>query len=263
MRLNFDLEKDKLKDLLLLLSNIYLPILGLIWVCFHIYIRFIIKRSSYSFDELKDYVSLKLFILFVAFVIVHILILIISIVIVLKRKSGYKNESVFYKISNYLSIVLNKIYWRPLEYIHDMVAPYIAGSGRFFIYLETKWKTKRFTYIAIATFDVFPKIIVATIFFLETIFFNSVYIFIYALMFMIVPIFFSIFLKLFLSFAERNAPILKEYFESIKGISDPVYDTNGKIAYYDTYEIVVKPEYIDVINPNEEMELLLQLRLIL
>lgn len=260
MRLDFNFKHDKVKDLVLLFSNIYLPLLGLLWICFHIYIRFILERSSYTLNEFKEYVSLKQSFMFLVFVIVHIIIIIIALIIIIKRKTGYKQNTNFIKISILFSNILSQIYWKPLEYLHDKIAPYIPGSGRFFLYLETKWKTKRFTYIVIGLFDVFPKIIVSLIFFVETIFFQRIHIFLYSLMLLIFPIFFSIFLKLFFSFTQRNVPLLKEYFESIKGISDPVYDNLGNIAYYDTYEVIVKPEYVAVINPQEEMELLLQLR---
>jgi hypothetical protein len=260
MRFEFFKTVDRKKDLLLLLSNLYLFALGLGWVIFHLYIRLVLERPSYTFTEIREQISLRLLVVFWIFILIQLLILFLAIFLIVRRNKSLNPTSIFYKASSFLNSLLTKIYWQPLEYLHDLVAPHIPGSGRFFLYLEPKWKTKRFTYVMITVFDIVPKLILAITFFLETIYYQRLALFFYILPLILIPILFSIFLKLFYSFAVRNAPFIQEYFESITGIGEPLYDTLGDIVGYHQYECIVKPEYASVIDPNEEMAILLQLK---
>lgn len=260
IKLNFDFKLDKAKDILLLFNNMYLFLLGLIWISIHVYIRIILDRPTYTFTEIKEQLNLKIIIIFLCFIIIQLCIIILSIVTMLKRSRSLNTRSFYYKQYQKFVSILNLIYWEPLNFVHNKIAPRIPGSGRFFLYLETKWKTKSFTYIVIAVFDILPKMVIACIFFIECIFFQEISFFVYVLPLFLLPLILSVFLKLFFSFANRNAPVLREYFESINGIGEPIKDSEDCIVDYISYEVIVKPEYIDVIDPREEMAVLLQLR---
>lgn len=80
---------------------------------------------------------------------------------------------------------------------------------------------------------------------------------------LLIPMYFSVFLKFFLSFAIRNAPIIREPFASIIGIGDPIKDEQGDIVDYSNYEFILKPEYVGVIDPNENINALFQVGRIL
>ena len=53
-------------------------------------------------------------------------------------------------------------------------------------------------------------------------------------------------------------PILKNYFSEIKGV-DPRFNYEGEKVGYEKYSWIVKPEYDGVVDPEEEMRLILQL----
>ena len=54
-------------------------------------------------------------------------------------------------------------------------------------------------------------------------------------------------------------PLLKNYFSIITG-KDPFFNKKKEIMGYNKYEWVLKEEYEDVVNPEEEMSLILQLQ---
>ena len=233
---------EKIKNIIYILSRIYLFLFGLFWILIHLYFRIILDRPNYNFNDLKHQITLKLYIIFIIFALLHFLFIFLALFLLLRKKSINPN-SIFYKINLVLYNVLNKVYWRPLEYIHDLMAPNIPGSGRFFMYLATKWRTKRQTYILIFIFEVLPKFILAMIFFIDTVIFNHLYIFLYCLPLIFVPILYSVFLKLFLSFVTRNISAMKEPFESIKGVGTFIYNENGEIVDNTSYEYTIKYDY--------------------
>ena len=127
---------NNFKDFLPIIINLYLIILGISWVSFHIYLRFFMKRISYNLVELKLYITMKYYFLFLYFVILHCCFLIIAIVTLLKRYQILQVKgSLFISFGNTLNKVIDILYWQPLEKVHDIIAPHIPGSGRFFLYL--------------------------------------------------------------------------------------------------------------------------------
>lgn len=245
-----------LKNILPLLINIYLFFFGCCWVFFHVYIRFILERTPYTFLDLRTHITFLQYILFSCFVFLHLIILIYNIYIIYIKQLLNIKKSIFSQMMKLLTTILETVYWKPLEFIHDKVAPYIPGSGRFFLYLETKWKTIGFTYLMIFFFDIFPKVLLAAIFALETIIRAKIEVFFQLLPLIFIPVLFKILLKSFSSFAIRNKSNFTEAYESIKFL-DPIYNAEGLIEKYTRYEFTVKDEYIGQADTKEDLRCLL------
>lgn len=244
------------------LINLYFFFLGICWISFHIYIRFLRDKTSYNLIEIKAQLNNFHYALFIVFIFSHFII-IFSIVLSVYRQYRNKQPSlIVIKISEKLNHVLDIIYWKPLEYIHDKIAPKIPGSARFFIFLESIWTEnsygEKYFYTMIFFFDVLPKITVSLTFFIEIALYGQMKYFPYVLSIILIPVLFSIFIKLFISCSIRNIPVLTNYFSEITGF-DPIINKNGEIIGYNYYEWVVKPEYEDVIDPKEEISYLIQL----
>ena len=123
---------QNIKDLITLWFRIYLLFCGSFWIILHLYLRFGLKRSGYALSEIKNHLMLKHYIIFSFFVILHVILIITAIIILIKRNKEINTSSLFYQIGNKISIGLNKLYWEPLEYINNLIAPHVPGSARFF-----------------------------------------------------------------------------------------------------------------------------------
>lgn len=255
-----------IKTIIPFLINVYLFILGISWVLFFLYIRFVLKRTSYDLTLLKEYIEIKHYILFSAFILIHFLLIFISVLILYLRNKQIKSNSLFNRLSLLLTAFMYKIYIKPLEYIYNILALRIPGSAKIFLYLESVWNTKNFSYMMITIFDIFPKSIALLVFFLEIVIYKQINLFIYALFFLIIPIIFRLFLKILLTFGSYNNNVVEEFFISITGVGDPlgngpaVLDTKGDIIQYEQYHLLLKPEYIGVFDPQEEFNMLLKFR---
>jgi len=108
-------------------------------------------------------------------------------------------------------------------------------------------------------FDVLPKLLLALTLFIELIMFNRIRYFLFFIPLIFIPILFKIFLNLFIDFGERNLPVLKSYFSSIKRL-DPYFNEKGELRGYLKYEATLKDEYVDVVDPGTELRLILQLQ---
>jgi len=108
-------------------------------------------------------------------------------------------------------------------------------------------------------FDALPKLLLSTTFFIELIFFKQIHYFLFLIPLIIIPSSFKIFLNLFVDFGERNLPVLKNYFSSL----DPRFNEKGELISYLKYEATLKDEYVDVVDPQIEMYLILQLQSII
>lgn len=252
-----------INNIFTILLKIYLFIVGIWWIGLQIYLRLIAKKSSYELLEIKSYITTKLLIIFTTFIIIHFMIM-ISILVHVYRERRNKNPSAFFmNVTSKISWLLDYIYWKPLQYIYDAVAADIPGSGRFFLWLDKRWTSKKYAhkyfYTLIFLFDILPRLIMAMTFFIEIIFYNRIGYFLYTIFLIFIPIAFKIFLTLFIDCGARNMPVLTNYFSKLEGI-DPHLNHQGQITYYRNYNYIVKPEYIEVINPEEEISLLLQLQ---
>lgn len=253
-----------LKYLLAIIFPLYLVIVGLCWVFFHIYIRFIVERSSYFIHDMKNNFTIYHLMVFCLFVIVHFGLIVLSILEIRQRKKREKTlPQIIILLAKKMSILINYLYWKPLEYLHDLIAPNLPYSAAFFVYLVNRWKIKErdflYFYTMILIFDTLPKVIIALSFFIDIIIYNQIKYVIYLCGLLIIPILFSIFVKLFISCAERNIPVIKDYFSEIHG-KNPKYNAKGEIIHYQEYHYTVKDEYLSVIDPKEEMESLIILK---
>lgn len=103
--------------------NLYLFILGITWISMHIYVRLFLKRSSYTLVELKPHLTTTHYIIFISFIIFHVFL--VYIVGIQLYKDFFRKEShpIVIKLSEKLNYLLNLIYWKPLQYIHDLLIP--------------------------------------------------------------------------------------------------------------------------------------------
>jgi hypothetical protein len=113
--------------------------------------------------------------------------------------------------------------------------------------------------------DALPKLIVASIFLVEIVYYGQVKYFFLILPLLGIPIVFSIFLKFFTSCGERNMPKFKDFFSSIEGINQIYNDQNQPFtddihyvkAYYKVYKFEVKDEYAGKIDGDYAADMLL------
>jgi hypothetical protein len=239
----------------------YLLTLGITWVILHLYIRFYVERPSYILEDIKPNITYKHYIFFTAFILLHIILVIMMIVTIYRQKFPREKSSILIYLSERITPVVNAIYWKPLDFLHDLIAPHIPMSGKFFVYVEKTWSNKKpwYFYALLILFEILPKCIIAFTFLIEVTILGQIRIFLYCISLILIVILWHIFLKLFANFGIRNMPVIKEYFLTIKGVGEPTLDEHGTIIGYNSYEFIVKPEYETVIDIEEEARLLLQL----
>ena len=188
---------------------IYLFTMGWLIIILYIYFRFIKQRERYSLGLLKDNITPFGYILCINFLLIN-LVAIISIVYML-YKQYYKIERSS-KIIAYISKLVDILYWKPLEYIHDIIAPDLPYSGTVIIWIteflekgsqELRYKMYRHSYIL---FDYLPQILASIIFFIDIVMLNQLHYFLYSIGLLLIPLLYKIYLKLCHSFVTRNEP---------------------------------------------------------
>jgi hypothetical protein len=253
--------KQTLNNFLPIFLHYYLTFLGLFWVTMFLYFRFFAPRTSYTLESLKTQMTIKHYIGFSLFIIIHLVLLSVILFNLLKKKD---KETRFSLLISKIQIIIRNLLWKPLDKIHEIIAPNIPGSGTYFLYLEQKWTLANihpsYFYRHFFLFNILPKIIVSIIFFIDIIILGHFKYFLYSLPLIIIPILFNIFLKTFQSFAERNIPLLQDYFSEIKYVGD-TFDANGVLTDTDptAYEYYVKPEYAGTEDLNDVITTLNQL----
>jgi hypothetical protein len=204
-----------LKDISFILYNLYLFYMGFSWICLHIYIRFIITRNSYELTDLKDNMTNTYMIFSILFFILHLCSIIISVRIIYNnfypnnKLFSIFNESILIKSTSYMS---NILYWNPLDYMHDLLAPSLPYSGRAFMLIGKFMYKRTNTFFKLCPLILYclPRIIVASVFFIDIIIYNKIYYFIYVIALIVIPIGFNLFIKFFISFGERNTLIVEQ-----------------------------------------------------
>lgn len=185
-----------------LYKKIYLYSIGFLWIVVIIYLRFIRTRAGYTLTDLKK--SLTPYFLFtnMAFILLHIVLLAFAIFVIIQKDKKDKEPN---KIILWYKQLVNMIITKPLESIRDIIAPHIPGSGIFYCkYAEfiDKNETTR-TKIFVIIFSFIPRMIMASIFFIELTLYNKLEFFIYSLTLIIMPICWSLFIDLFTDFGKR------------------------------------------------------------
>jgi hypothetical protein len=198
-----------MKSFLNKLHIFYLAVVGSLLIILQLYFRLFKSKSSYSLDSLRENLSPLGLFLSINFLLIH-LVAIISIVYMLYKQ--YYSIQGISKIMQYTSKIVDILYWKPLEYIHDIIAPDLPYSGIFLLYVGKviKRNKKRILILAVVLFDFLPKIMLTAIFSIELIFYERLYYFIHFISLILLPIIFSILIKLMESFALRNLPLMRK-----------------------------------------------------
>jgi len=216
--------KNNISLMEFLKSKIYLLIVGIIIIFLHIYFRFFKAKESYDLKDLKDEISFLNIILSLIFILVQLVTIMSLLYFLYKKYYNIQKSSIL--IQN-ISKIVDYLYWKPLEHIHDLIAPDLPYSGTLIIYItkflekgnkDLRYKLYRHSYIL---FEYIPQILVSSIFFIEIVLHNQMYYFLYFIILLIIPILYQIYLKLSLSFVIRNEPeFLKRLFIIPKGSPD-------------------------------------------
>jgi hypothetical protein len=219
----------------------YLSLLGSLIIGVHLYFRLFRSHDNYSLDVLRDTITTKGLLLSISFIFIQVLV--ITSVLYLLYKQYYNIQ----KTSKFIQLLLNVIdyiYWKPLEYIHDLIAPDLPYSGTVIIwiteYMEKgnqilRYKLYRHSYIL---FDYLPQIVVSSIFFIDTIILNQLYYFLYAIILLLIPLCYKIYIKLCSSFITRNEP---GFLNRLNIVFKGVPDAHG---IYLQWDFSLKPKYI-------------------
>src|SRR3978361_13378 len=110
----------------------YLFIIGIIIIVLNLYFRIFRSRETYSLEILRDNLSIKVILFSVGFIFIHILIIISVLYYMYKKYYNIQKES---KLIQNISIIVDNLYWKPLEYIHDLIAPDLLYSGMIIVYI--------------------------------------------------------------------------------------------------------------------------------
>src|SRR5580698_4289763 len=105
----------------------YLFITGILIIVLYLYFRFLRTRTSYSLDDLRGNLSLLGLFLSISFIATHLVTLITLFYYFYKQYYKITRTS---KLVQMLSDVIDHIYWKPLEYIYDLIVvdpPYIGN----------------------------------------------------------------------------------------------------------------------------------------
>ena len=202
-------------------NSIYFLVLGTFWIALFIYFRFINKRSPYDLVDLRGLISTPYLLIHGGFILLHLFLICYAIYLIYNRNKDTKLPHWFIqKIQSSMEIILTK----PLSYIKELIAPHIPYSGLFFCYLSEFLEkkdpilAKRLIYI----FYVTPRIIVACIFFIELVRYQRISYFVTSLILLLLPLLWSLFVNLFISFGERCLNDIPKYIE-VTPLGEPFF----------------------------------------
>lgn len=187
----------------------YLAVLGSLIIILHLYYRLFKSKEGYSLDKVKESISPFDLGLSISFILLQLTTVLSILYFFYKQYYNIQHTS---KWVIYISQIVNYFYWKPLEYIHDSIAADIPGSGKFIMlmshFLEKGNKTLRYKQYRLMYlfFDYLPQILCSIIFFTEVVLWNQLYYFLYAIVLLLIPLIYRIYLKLCDSFVIRNEP---------------------------------------------------------
>ncbi len=187
------------------LTNFYIPVFGVFWIAYYIYIRFIVDRLNYDLNSLVANHP----VFYGCFAIVLICIHLFIIKTIIESSFGYQSQNTFPRITK----VIDYIYWKPLLYIYNRIN--IPYSGDFFVWLtNTINKLKRYqTFIDCAIiFDYIPRLLISISFLLDIFIYENLFHFYAVINFIIIPILYKIFLKMYADIAYCNYHVYEEFF---------------------------------------------------
>jgi hypothetical protein len=208
--MDFNLIYQTLNKIKPLIIKVYLFTVGLAIIIFYLYIRLFSKVYQYDLQQISEHVTILYICISVLFILFHIMLVILSCYALYKR---YLNVYKEHNIIKYIQKVVSKLYWEPLEFIHDLIAPDLPYSGTLIIKYTESFQTMPLWLIKFipCLFLFMPRVIVSIIFFIEIIFYNRIYYFVHILIILLLPPLYQIFQKLCSSFVTRNRPVLEEH----------------------------------------------------
>jgi len=246
--MDFKLVEQALKKNL---YNYCLFFIGLEIILCYIYLRLFIPRYCYTLEYLRLHHTFLHLMLYIDFIILHTTILLL---ILYKEYKNYYQIAQNFSFQDKVRNIINIIYWNPLLYLHDLIAPEIPYSGmlmlkysNFIAYFYKKTKKLYLINCITILFIFIPRILLVIIFIIEICFFNRINYFIYFLPILLLPQIYKIFLKLCESFCERSFLIIKEDLIIISqgdcpkclrlnfSLQDTVYKTFSKDTDFDKY----------------------------
>lgn len=219
----------------------YLIIVGCLIIILQLYLRLFRSRNSYSLDTIKNNIYPIDILISINFIFIQ-LVAILSILYYFYKL--YYNIEKTSPLIRYASKIVDHLYWKPLEYIHDIIAPELPYSGIIFVYIadfvekgnrNLRYKLYQSSYII---FDYLPQILVSSIFFVDIVILNQLYYFLYAVLLLIIPVLFCIYLKLAESFYIRNS---HQFHESLNIIPLGKPDIHG---LYLKWQYSLKSNYV-------------------
>ena len=227
-----------------ILKKIYLYSIGSFWIILFIFIRFVRERSDYELNDLKLNVTFELILITIAFIILHLSLIIFSIYLINRNTLSLTTNKYIILVQNFIKVSIIK----PLESIRDLIAPKIPGSGLAFCkiadFVEKNLELR--SKLLVILFYFLPRVIVAFVFMIEMIFYNKIEYFLYSLMFLLIPISWNVFVNLFTNFGERSLGDIQKNVKVI-GIGEP--ENNG---WYTCYKIQALPQFTYELGELEE-----------
>lgn len=109
---------------------------------------------------------------------------------------------------------MDTLYWNPLLYIYEVVAYKIPYSGVTFLWITkyiNKYKIESIFLFCAIVFDYIPRLLIAVSFLLDVTIYDNMFHFLSVLNYILIPILYKIFLKLYLDFALRNYQKFEKY----------------------------------------------------
>lgn len=189
----------------------YIPILGLFWIIYFLNAR-LRSRTINSDDSFTDIIlntPVKFGVLAIILICIHVFI----IKSILETIFEYESKNLFPSINR----IVNVIYWDPLLYIYNKIAPNVPLSGKFFATftkLLNKFKLSRLFLDFAIIFDYIPRLLIAISFMLDVIIYNNMFHFYSVVIYIIIPIVYKIILKMYIDFPLRNYSKYDKYFEA-------------------------------------------------
>jgi hypothetical protein len=216
------------------MQTIYFVIIGLFWISFFIWFRFFRKKNTFLSEHIEHHFPEFKFLLNLIFIVLHIFLILFAIYL-LKRNNENEKKQNNILIKKFIALI-NSIFIKPLQTLRDLLAPHIPYSGIVFIKLTKYFEKPVFLKndffllkIFVIIFNFLPRIIVSSIFFFEIILKNTLHYFFPAIMLLIIPLLWNIFINLYINFAGRALNDIPQYIQVI-GVGEP--QSNGWYTQY-------------------------------
>jgi len=188
------------------IKNICYIITGTIIIITFFYIRLILERKPYLLiDERLTPLTIPILLLII---LIHVIIIYVT----LKHVFFKKQKKTSNKYMLFLQKIIMELFWKPLNYIYEKIAPDLPYSGIILVkYAHYFIKQNQVIQKSIPLIFYFmPRILISLSFFIELVFYNRVHFFVYLIHLIFLVLGYGLFLKLSQDFVTRNTPIILE-----------------------------------------------------